>query len=484
MTTRPITTALQRAAALVALVAAACTDNPSAPPAAPRGAAPSLSISPTLETALATADATDQLEVIVNFDEAATTTEAVVAAARQIGASVRPFKHLSLMGALATPAQVTALAALPGVTGVFANEKEPLLLFESVATIKADRVHTDLGVTGKGVGIGIMDSGVNGLHPGLAYGTKTVANVKFTGDVGKLYCEPTDPCLHADFYAENVQNTDNTSGHGTHVAGIAGGDGGGSRGKYKGVAPGASIIGLGVGDGLIIVNIMVLAAVDWIVENKAKYNIQVVNNSWGGAGTFDPEDPVNESMRVLYENGVTVVFAAGNDGPSQNTMNRRSVAPWVISVAAGCKFGVFDVTNSQSRCTDGRSSLLANFSSRGVPGDPVQHPDVVAPGVRIVSARSSTGFVLNALDATSDAQTCGIPVEFVEDYTCASGTSMAAPHVAGVIALMEEASKGRLTPDQALAALQATATPMPGYAEWEVGAGYVDALAAVKKVKR
>jgi len=479
-----MTTALQRAAALVVLAAAACTDTPSAPPAAPREGAPSPPISPALETALATAAATDQLEVIVNFDEAATTTEAVVAAARRIGASVRPFEHLSLMGALATPAQVTALAALPGVTGVYANEKEPLLLFESVATIKADRVHADLGVTGKGVGIGIMDSGVNGLHPGLAYGTKTVANVKFTGDVGKLYCEPADPCLHADFYAENVQNTDNTSGHGTHVAGIAGGDGGGSRGKYRGVAPGASIIGLGVGDGLSIINIMVLAAVDWIIENKAKYNIQVVNNSWGGAGTFDPEDPVNESMRVLYENGVTVVFAAGNDGPSQNTMNRRSVAPWVISVAAGCKFGVFDVTNSQSRCADGRSNRLASFSSRGVPGDAIQHPDIVAPGVRIVSARSSTGFVLNALDATSDAQTCGIPVEFVEDYTCASGTSMAAPHVAGVIALMEEASKGKLTPDQALAALQATATPMPGYAQWEVGAGYVDALAAVKKVRR
>jgi serine protease AprX len=370
------------------------------------------------------------------------------------------------------------------VTGVYANEREPLLLFESVATVKADRVHTELGLTGAGVGIAIMDSGINGLHPDLKFGANLVQNVKFVGDVGTLYCEPGDPCLRSELYAEDVANTDNTSGHGTHVAAAAGGTGAGSRGKYKGVAPGAKLVGLGVGDGLSIVNVMVLGAVDWLIDNKAKYNVKVVNNSWGGRGTFDPNDPINEAMRVLHDAGITVVFAAGNDGPGPNTMNRRSVAPWVISVAAGCKFGVFDATNSQSRCNDGRSRLLGDFSSRGVPGDPLQHPDVTAPGVRIVSARSYTGVVLNALDAPSDAQSCGIPVEFVDDYTCASGTSMAAPHVAGIVALMQQAARNTLTPDQVLAALRSTAVPMPGYGEWEAGAGYADALAAVKKVRR
>jgi serine protease AprX len=469
-----------RGVALLALVAvAACSDSPVA---ARSGAAPN--VAPELAANLSVIGATEMVEVIINFDENATTSAAVVAAAHNLGASVRPFKHLSIVGAYVAAGQVAALGAIPGVTGVWPNEREPLLLFESVATIKADAVHTQLGITGDGVGVAIMDSGINGLHPGLTFGSKTVQNVKFTGDVAGLYCEPTDPCLHGELYVENVPNTDNSSGHGTHVAGIVGGTGAGSRAKYKGVAPDADLIGLGVGEGLHIINIMVIAAVDWMIDNKEKYNIQVVNNSWGGKGTFNPDDPVNEAMRVAHDAGITVVFAAGNDGPAENTMNRRSVAPWVISVAAGCKFGVYDVTNSQSRCNDGRSRQLADFSSRGVPGDLLQHPDITAPGVRIVSARSYTGTAMNALDASGDAQTCGIPVEFVEDYTCASGTSMASPHVAGVVALMEQASKGTLTPDQALAAIQATATAMPGYAEWEVGAGYLNALAAVKKVKR
>jgi serine protease AprX len=353
-----------------------------------------------------------------------------------------------------------------------------------VRTIQADAVHRDLGVTGKGVGVAIMDSGVNADNPGLEFGRVVVQNVKFTGDLGKLYCEPTDPCLrNDDTYVENLRNTDNSSGHGTHVAGTVAGSGAGSaENRYAGVAPGAHLVGLAVGEGLSIINIMVLAATDWLIDNKVKYNIQIVNNSWGGTGAFNPNDPINEAMRVLHDKGVTVVFAAGNDGPAQNTMNRRSVAPWVISVAAGCKFGVDDPTNSKASCGDGRAQLLANFSSRGIPGDPLQHPDITAPGVRIVSTRSSTGTALNALDASSDARLCAIPADALVNYTCASGTSMAAPHIAGVLALMEEASRNTLTPDAGLAALQATATAMPGYFEWEVGAGYVNALAATKAV--
>lgn len=468
----------QYAIALLVL-AAACSEAPLSVARTNSG-----KVAPTLAASLASANPAENVEVIINFDDASATSQAIVAAAQQLGASTRAFKHVSVVGAYLPASQVPALGAIPGVTGVYANEREPLLLFESVATIKADLVHSQLGVTGEGVAIGIMDSGINGLHPDLKFGEKTVQNVKFTGDVAGLYCEPTDPCLHGELYLENVPNTDNSSGHGTHVAGTAGGNGAGSRGKYKGVAPGAKLVGLAVGEGLHIINIMVISAVDWIIDNKAKYNIQVVNNSWGGKGTFDPGDPVNEAMRVLHDAGVAVVFAAGNDGPGENTMNRRSVAPWVISVAAGCKWGVFDVTNSKSRCNDGRSQLLADFSSRGIPGDPLQHPDITAPGVRIVSARSYTGAAINALDAPSDARLCGIPVEFVQDYTCASGTSMAAPHIAGVIALMEQASKGTLTPDQALSTIQATATPMTGYGVWEAGAGYVNALAAVKKVRR
>jgi serine protease AprX len=94
--------------------------------------------------------------------------------------------------------------------------------------------------------------------------------------------------------------------------------------------------------------------------------------------------------------------------------------------------------------------------------------------VHIVSDRASTGTTLNVLDANHDlnlTSTCAISTERAPFYTCASGTSMAAPHIVGVIALMEEASGGTLTPDQALEVLQRTARPLPGFFRFEVGAG-------------
>jgi serine protease AprX len=268
------------------------------------------------------------------------------------------------------------------------------------------------------------------------------------------------------------------------VAGIAAGSGASTYGAYRGVAPGAHLVGLSAGEGASVVYASVLQAVDWLLENGDDYNVQVVNNSWGGTGTFDPSNPVNEAMTALHDAGVTVVFAAGNDGPTAGTLNHHSANPAVISVAAGCKLYVQDPTNSKSQCVDaaGRESVLAGFSSRGIPGDALNHPDVTAPGVRIVSTRAFSGAV-PLLGATSDANVCNIGIQNLKNYTCMSGTSMAAPHVAGVVALMEEASGGRLTPDQALAILTSTARKLTGYALWEVGAGYVDADAAVKAAR-
>jgi serine protease AprX len=222
-----------------------------------------------------------------------------------------------------------------------------------------------------------------------------------------------------------------------------------------------------------------------------------VNNSWGGTGAFDPNDPTNKATYAVYQAGVTVVFAAGNCGrgdplgvecpePGETQLNPYSVAPWVIGVGASCKLFVQDPTNSASRCVDpvsGRAPVLADFSSVGVPNT-IYKPDVVAPGVRVVSARSPFGPTVGSTAVLADARSCNIGVQHVQYYTCLGGTSMAAPHVAGVVALLQEANGGRLTPDQVLGVLKKTAVPLPGYAEWEVGTGHVDAYAAVKKVRR
>src|ERR1043166_5955049 len=223
-----------------------------------------------------------------------------------------------------------------------------------------------------------------------------------------------------------------------------------------------------------------LAGFDYILQNQDKYNIKVVNNSWGTSGAFDPNDPINIATKRVTGRGITVVFAAGNDGPDQNTLNPYSVAPWVIGVAAACS--ATDTLAQRVHCQPG--GHLADFSSRGIPGDPLYHPTVTAPGVHIISTRASTGTVLNADDAPHDfdlTSSCGLRQEFAAFYTCASGTSMASPHVTGVVALMQERAGGSLSPAQIRKLLVQTADPMAGYATFEVGAGMVNALEAVKK---
>jgi serine protease AprX len=480
---------------LCALTTAACQDQ-SGPEAltGPAGSSasilglPGARLDPALTTALNLASPLDKLLVVVNFDEAQTTGSALGGRILGTGAGIITFKHLPVVAALATPAQIASIRGLPGVTSLYANRQLRYMLREAVQSVKADQVHA-LGYTGKGVGVAILDSGVDGqYHPGLAYGTKTVQNVKVAADMRELVTfDAATPAVGANLWVENVPNSETSTGHGTHVAGIAAGSGAGSdAGIYTGVAPGAHVVGIGAGDALFV--LWTLAGFDYILDNHEKYNIQVVNNSWGITGAYDAEDPVNRATRKLYDAGIAVVFAAGNEGPAENTLNPFSAAPWVLSVAAGCKLYVADPTNSVSLCEDasnaGRAPVLTYFSSRGIPGDPLVHPDITAPGANVVSARASMGLVMNSTDLLGDAQDCQLSLQHFSYYTCASGTSMAAPVITGIIALMEEASRGRLTPEQAYRALTRTARPLAGYAEWEQGAGYVDAAAAVKMVRR
>ena len=495
-----------RRSVLVALLAlaGACRERPEV--AGPQPAAPRLQanvLDPALTAALATATPTASLEVIVNYDEALTTRDAVSNAMLDLGAGVVQFRNLALVAGVATPAQVNAIAALPGVQSVYLNRQlqyygrggglYALLLHESVPTIRADAVQA-MGITGKGIGIAILDSGIDGLYnPDLHYPDKTVQNIKVIFNLSDVvtFKGPAPKPLKqgADLFVENLPNSETSVGHGTHVAGITAGLGTASAGYYTGVAPGAKLVGLGTGDILFI--FWALAGFDYILDHQQAYNIKVVNNSWGTSGAFDPKDPINKASKTVHDHGITVVFAAGNDGPDQNTLNPYSVAPWVIGVAAGCKLVTPDPTNSAIHCGDqtgqNRAAILADFSSRGVPGDNLYHPDITAPGVHIVSTRASTGTVLNGLDANHDlnlTSTCAISLTNEPFYTCASGTSMATPHVVGVVALMQEAAGGTLTPDQVAKAITSTARPLPGFALWEVGAGYLDALGAVNAVKR
>ncbi len=351
------------------------------------------------------------------------------------------FRRLPMVVVNATPSQIKAIAALPAVRSVYANRSLGFLDQESRALIGLDEVATDPALlrpgggalSGAGTTIAVLDSGVDATHPDLPLGTKVVGNVRLNSAVG------TAPGFIYPTPVEGIADTDLALGHGTFVASVAAGTGSASGGANRGVAPSASILGLSAGD-LFIIN--VLEGFDYILDNAARYGVRVVNCSWGTEGFFDPDDPVNIATRVLYDAGITVVFAAGNHGPSPDTLNPYSVAPWVIGVGSSRK--------------DGR---LSTFSSRGIFEELLYHPTLIAPGESITAASPA------ALNGGAY-------------YSVGSGTSFSAPHVAGVVALMLQANPA-LTPRDIKRILVQTAAPILERDRSESGAGVLDAWAAV-----
>jgi serine protease AprX len=389
------------------------------------------------------------VEAVVTYESLPSSSD--VTALKNLGLETKTFSELPMVAVKGTKLEITSLLSSSlNAVSVYHNKDLNFLMKDSRKLIGAERVWNELGYTGKGTTVAVIDSGIDATHPDLPFGEeKVIQNVKFLA--GDLFSnEP--------LYLENVQNTDTSSGHGTHVAGTIAGLGTASEGLYTGVAPDAKLVGLSTGEGINI--FWALEAFNYAIENQEEYGIDVISNSWGTTGDYSANDPINVASKEAHDAGMVVTFAAGNEGPDDNTLNPYSAAPWVISVAAGTK-----------------DKQLADFSSRGVEGDNLLHPDITAPGVDIVSAKSKTGVVMNTLGSVTDAEY--IAPEHLLNYTTASGTSMATPHISGVAALMLEANPN-LQPNQVLQFLESTADPMAGYKLHEVGAGYVNAYEAVK----
>ncbi|MBM7621524.1 serine protease AprX [Bacillus tianshenii] len=416
-------------------------------------------------------DATSTAQVIVTFKEEERANSEQLRFLEEIGiTSAVVMNSLPIVGVVATKQQIEELGASPEVLSIYLNEELSFYNAESTDVTGVDKVRTDnsfleknggMPVSGNGVGVVVNDSGVDGTHKDHELGRNLVQNV-----LGSTNLQSITGILPIS-YTENVPNTDTNSGHGTHVAGTVGGTGAMSGGKYEGAAPGASLIGYGSGGALFVLD--GIGGFDYAITHQQEYDIRVITNSWGSSGDFDPNHPINIASKKAYDRGIVVLFAAGNEGPSENTHNPYAKAPWVISVAAGVKDGT-----------------LADFSSRGTKGEGgsftmdgkewtwEDRPTVTAPGVDIISTKVVSP--LTALAAEKDAAL--IEPAHLPYYTTMSGTSMATPHVAGIVALMLEANHS-LSPDEVKNLLQATATNMPGYETWEVGAGYVNAYAAV-----
>src|SRR5581483_10722515 len=393
-------------------------------------------------------------------------------------------KNLGMVAAPATAAQVKALSASPAVRSIWSNDQLSWLEVQTNTLTGVDRLRNDAAITRQNGGLPVSghgnfsvvinDSGIDARHDDLKFGSHVVQNVQILTDTATL------SGFTSLVTVENVPDTDLNVGHGTHCAGIVGGSGQDSGGLYEGVAPGAKLIGTGSGAVLFILN--GLGGFEWSLANQSTYGIRIISNSWGGNGPFDPSDPINIATKAAHDHNIIVAFAAGNSGPGKNTMNPYAKAPWVIGVAAGTKEGG-----------------LASFSSRGTPkeerlndNDPnndFDAPTITAPGTGrefagdagkftsdVVSTRSITNVFANG--ETADTE---LPTQYIPFYTQISGTSMATPYVAGTAALMLEADP-TLSPDDVKQIIVDTASNMPGYDDFEVGAGYINAYAAVDKV--
>lgn len=436
------------------------------------------SFGPELASLISNAAVQDVFEVIVTFEgEGAISPERLnILESAGVTGGVS-FKQLPIVGITATKAQIEQIYASNEVRSVWYNaplslENDGATQITGVDRLRADSTMRNQGMpfSGRGIGVVVNDSGVDGTHSDIKYPNHVIQNVLAQTNLHSL-----SDILPVS-YQEDTANTDIAGGHGSHVAGIIGGNGAMSIGKYQGVAPGAKIIGYGSGAGLFILD--TIGGFDYALTHQYDYNIRVISNSFGSTsdtGTdFNPDHPTNVATKALSDNGVIVVFSAGNSGSGEATITGNfKKAPWVITVAAGDKEG-----------------RLADFSSRGVKGkggevmvgNEIFHwedrPTVTGPGVDIISTRASLSS-LSALSIGDDSEV--MAPNHVPYYTSMSGTSMSAPHVAGIVALMLEANPN-LTWREVKAILQETATNMPGRETWEAGAGYANAYAAVKSV--
>lgn len=432
--------------------------------------------------------ATPQL-VLVSFKQRGPVTATQLEALKAIG--IRNGVHMRRMpivAVAATPEMIRKIAQRPDVLSVFRNA--PLRYFNKDATALtgSNKVFSSgapfgrpTPFSGRGTTVAVIDSGVDATNPDLPLGSKLVDNVQavpaalltLVNSLGQVALE--GPGIVPVPFLQNQPNTDLSSGHGTHVAGTVAGTGGQSRGEHRGSGPGADILGYGTGAAISILNAVV--GMDYALANKLTYRnpIRVTSNSYGSAADAFTDDelcttPITVASYELYKNDIITVFAAGNDGPGENTHNPYGRIPWVISVAAGEKDGVLTDFSSRGRAT---------YSFKCKTADGVEHtfkdePTITGPGTAIVSTRAYTG----AIPLLSAPDDIALPPAYIPFYTTLSGTSMATPHVSGLIAMILEANPS-LTPDQVREVLRKTASNMTNRASWEVGAGYVNVYAAV-----
>jgi serine protease AprX len=439
-------------------------------------------LAPDLQTTLQQTAPGRNVRLVVNLDDAAD--GKVIDRIRELGGVVRgQFRNTRQVAFDLPAAAVPGLVDIEGIDYVAPDRPVQGLVSHLETTTGASQAYVPTtllssllsggsltGTTGVGVTVAVIDSGIDTDHFDLRDGgtRRVLLSVDFTG-----HGDPSDPY-----------------GHGTHVAGIIAGNGRSYQNNgldYAGIAPAANLLNLKAldaqGHGYLS---DVIAAVDFAVGNKDAYNIRVVNMSLAAPPIESyRDDPLCHAVERASRAGLVVVVSAGNYG--LDTLGQKvyggitspAISPAVITVGATRTFG-----------TDVRSDdQIAPFSSRGptrsrsidpVTGatvyDNLPKPDLVAPGVRVVSLERPDNALVTAypslhVDTGSSNTKSG--------YMVLSGTSMSSAVVAGTVALMLQANPG-LTPNMVKAILMYSAQVMNGPDLFEQGAGELNAEGAVR----
>jgi serine protease AprX len=476
-----------------ALVAAALTTT------SPAAAAPAPSPAPVqdfLAGQLGSLAAAVPTTVLVHGTDIATARAAVAATGMR---PVTEFERIGVAVASGTAAQVEAARGEPGVTYLEGNA--PIAFTDEtshVATRGAEAAATLTGADGQpldgsGVSVAVIDSGVDPTHPYLqdADGASAViANLK------SICLDESNSTPDCVVPVPSSLDTDTISGggHGTHVNGIVAGrpttlsDGT----QLRGAAPGAGLVSISTGAVLLIVGAD--SALNWVLENHEHPcgagvsadvcpPIKVTNNSYGptGGGAFDPNSATVKLQRALAAEGVVTVWAAGNDGGDGTT----SVTNPPGQDPTG---GILSVASFYDQATGTRDGVVSDYSSRGLAADPSTWPDVSAPGEDINS--SCRPYL--PICSTGLAPQNGPGLLDIGTFNTISGTSMAAPHIAGIVAQLFQADP-TATAAEVEAAITGTAyryTDGAAYTavgdrmtSYDKGTGLVDVVAAVAALR-
>jgi serine protease AprX len=386
--------------------------------------------------------ANETVKVIVQYKQVPQATQE--GRVQHLGARLN--HRLGLVKGIALTIPVSALPALEADDEIVSvGLDHPLRALDEI-TDAATNVPSawNAGYNGAGIGVAVIDSGINDSHP----------------DLWNSYESHSRVVYHQDFTGTATTNSSGAQydlyGHGTHVAGIIGGNGYLSNGNYEGAAPAVNLVDLRAldlnGNGS---DSTVIAAIQQAIALQNKYNIQVINLSLGrGISVSYTQDALCQAVESAWKAGIVVVVAAGNYGrlsvdgsDGYGTVTAPGNDPFVITV------GAMNSNGSPSQSAE----IMTSYTSKGpTTYDHVVKPDIMAPGNNIVS--------LAAPGATLEAN---YPAQLVTgndgnpDYFTLSGTSMATPVVSGAVALLLQAN-GNLTPDQVKARLmQSTNSSFP-----------------------